>query len=166
MSDINIGITGGGFPKANLSAGDRLIFTKLYGIKDIYISVNGGSLAFERGIAKGASNLEMKFPQLGKSLPCILKVTGNSPDGDSVKINIREYGGIPDINYFDIVDLDEEGLPIYADVQSDPNSIQLYKKPIVDGKTFAARILLKTVDNTPENRMLYKIPEPVEIGES
>lgn len=160
MSDLQLSVLGLGVfrPKND----DRILTYEGKGVSSFNVRVDGGSINLEN-LLVGASYIKHTFPVLGKSLPCVFTLSSVS-NANYLYIHVEEYGAIPDPDYFKITDLDEDGLPIYAD--TDVSAICLYKKPIVDGNTFADRILLKTVDNTPENRMLYKIPESIEIGES
>lgn len=170
MADINIPIIGGYAQTVN--TGDRLLTYSAYGVESLYVHARSGGiiLATTMELTSGA-RATFKFPVIGKSLPCEFHVNYTQ---ENTAIRLLPYYGkaIPDPDYFNIIGLDEEGLPIYADTVSEPNSIQLYKKPIINGNTLGDRVLLKVLDNTPENRMLYKIPvaveipEPVEIGKS
>lgn len=70
------------------------------------------------------------FPILGKSLPqkfeCIF------PEQETAKyisINVQEYGGHPDLDYFKIIDIDENGMPIYMEEIKEKNEVKFYRKP-------------------------------------
>lgn len=164
MSDFNISVTGSYIK--NVKTADRLLAYPAYGIESLYVHARAGGVILNTTMELNSGvRTTFKFSIIGKSLPCEFNV---SYAQENTELRVRPYYGkaIPDPDYFNIIGLDEDGLPIYADSVSDANIIQIYKKPIVDGNTLGDRVLLKTVDNTAENRLLYKIPEPVENGES
>lgn len=160
MSNIKLSMASNA---ATVSNGDYLLTYEGKGLKKAFWRASSGVVAIE-GVRYGTTGVSVEYPVLGKSLPC--KFHTIVDQNRNLEYVIEEYGAIPDPDYFNIIDLDEDGLPIYADTVSEENSIQLYKKPIINGNTLGDRVILKTVDNTPENRMLYKITEPIEIAES
>lgn len=168
MSDYNLPISGSfNLFTSEIKLGDRVLTYEGYGVKRLYMDSNSsGSVVFDAFRLDQYNQVNIEFPILGKSLPCVFTVRGINISGPArICAIVKSYDAIADPDYFNIVDLDEEGLPIYADTVSEASSIQLYKKPVIYGNTLGDRVLLKTVDNTPENRMLYKIQEPVENAE-
>ena len=153
MSDLKLKITG--IDIFSIMKDDRILTHKGKGVSTFIAKVDGGSAALDNLLIV-SSYMRHTFPVLGKSLPCAFPVTYIN-GATYLYIAIEEYGAIADPDYFNITDLDKDGLPIYAEASLEGKSIQVYKKPIVNGDTFGDRVLLKTVDNTPENRLLYKI---------
>lgn len=144
--------------------GDRCLTRGGKGVKRLRLDATDDLRLNDYRLALTRYGEEIEFPIIGKSLPCVFTITYVAAETRG-NIAVIEYGAIPDPDYFKIIDLDEDGLPIYADTDSDLSIIQLFKKPIVNGTSLGDRLILKTVDNTAENRLLYKIPEPVEIDE-
>ena len=67
------------------------------------------------------------FPILGKSLPQKFEsVFPTQPEDKYLAINVEEYDGHPDLDYFDIIEIDEDGMPIYAEGESE---VKFYRKP-------------------------------------
>lgn len=68
-----------------------------------------------------------EFPQIGQSLPAIIDfnnpymnhnvfTSGNVKIADSIQIDVSiiEYDGQPDVDYFNITGINDNGMPIYA----------------------------------------------------
>lgn len=169
MSDYNLPISGSfNLFTSEIKVGDRVLTYEGYGVKRLHMDSNvTGSLVFDAFRLDQYNPVNIEFPILGKSLPCVFTVRAMLNINGLVRVCaiVNSYDAIPDPDYFNIVDLDEDGLPIYADTRSEENSIQLYKKPVIYGNSLGGRVLLKTIDNTPENRLLYKIQESVENAE-
>lgn len=169
MSDYNLPISGSSnLFTAEIKLNDRVLTYEGYGVKRLHMDSNvTGSIVFDAFRLDRQNPVNIEFPILGKSLPCVFTVKAMLNISGPVRVCaiVNSYDAIPDPDYFNIVDLDVDGLPIYADTVTEASSIQLYKKPVINGNALSDRVLLKTLDNTPENRMLYKIQEPVENAE-
>lgn len=109
-----------------------------YGVKRIHIhSTQGGYVISGMRIPSASLWFDFEFPILGHSLPCVFNVDLASSTKANITLAVCEYGGIPDVDYFDIVDLDEDGMPIY-----ETDSVR-YKKPLAeDGKSFKERVII------------------------
>lgn len=153
MSDLKLNVIGIGIFQT--VKGNRILTHEGKGVSTFIARVDAGAITLDN-IHIQDSYMRHTYPVLGKSLPCVFTIS-ETADASYLYIAIEEYGAIADPDYFNITDLDKDGLPIYAKASLEGKSIQVYKKPIVNGDTFGDRVLLKTVDNTPENRMLYKI---------
>lgn len=109
-----------------------------YGVKAIAINAeqNGYEVS---GMVLRSSQMwyNFEFPILGYSLPCVFTIDAAPKTQGLVSLAVFEYGGIPDVDYFDIIDLDKDGMPIY-----ETNFVR-YKKPLAeDGKSFKERVIL------------------------
>lgn len=70
------------------------------------------------------------FPILGKSLPQKFESTFTDQETDKyIAINVQEYGGHPDLDYFEIIDIDEYGMPIYREELKEKGEMKFYRKP-------------------------------------
>lgn len=119
-------------------SGGKINTYERYGVKALAINAeqNGYEIS---GMYLRDSSLwySFEFPVLGHSLPCVFTVDTAPSTTGLVTIAVCEYGGIPDADYFDIVDLDEDGMPIY-----ESGSVR-YKKPLAeDGKSFKERVII------------------------
>lgn len=109
-----------------------------YGVKRIRIHSTQACYVISGMRLPSAYNwFDFEFPILGHSLPCVFNVDVASSTKGNISLAVCEYGGIPDADYFDIVDLDEDGMPIY-----ESDSVK-YKKPLAeDGKSFKERVII------------------------
>lgn len=99
-------------------AGDKIYTYEGYGVKKIGLMTTGGTNVINY-IHSSSSLKVIEFPQLGKSLPCVFDIMDSTRTTTTEQIHlyfiVMEYGGQPDPKYFDIIGLDEVGMPIYAD---------------------------------------------------
>ena len=118
--------------------GAKINTYKGYGVKRIHIHSTQGSYVISGMRIPSASYwFDFEFPILGHSLPCVFNVDSAPTTKGNITLAVCEYGGIPDVDYFDIVDLDEDGMPIY-----ESDSVK-YKKPLAeDGKSFKEREII------------------------
>lgn len=111
-----------------------------YGVKAI--AINAAQNGYEvSGMTLRSSQMwySFEFPILGYSLPCVFTIDAAPETLGLISLAVSEYGGVPDEDYFDIVDLDEDGMPIY-----ETNSLR-YKKPLAeDGKSFKERVIISS----------------------
>lgn len=102
---------------AGTIGGDTIYSYEGHGVKRMHITTPDGSVLINGMFCTGDTVLE--FPVLGKSLPCVFDIEGvNMNEGVEeleLSVLIEEYAGQPDPKYFDIIGLDEVGMPIYAD---------------------------------------------------
>lgn len=120
--------------------GDKINTYGGYGVKRIHIHSTQGSYVIS-GMQLPAASFwyDFEFPVLGHSLPCVFNVDSSPTTRGIITLAVCEYGGIPDVDYFDIVDLDEDGMPIY-----ETDSVR-YKKPLAeDGKSFKERVIISS----------------------
>lgn len=119
-----------------------------YGVKRIHIHSTQGSYVISgMQIPSASSWFDFEFPILGHSLPCVFNVDSASTTRGNITLAVCEYGGIPDVDYFDIVDLDEDGMPIY-----ETDSVK-YKKPLAeDGKSFKERVIISSAKTAKTTR--------------
>lgn len=76
----------------------------------------------------GGTEKTVIFPILGKSLPQKFEVVfPTQTESKYLAINVEEYGGHPDLDYFDIIEIDEDGMPIY--VEEEESKVKFYRKP-------------------------------------
>ena len=119
-----------------------------YGVKRIHIHSTQDSYVIS-GMQIPSASLwfDFEFPILGHSLPCVFNVDSTSTTRGDITLAVCEYGGIPDVDYFDIVDLDEDGMPIY-----ETDSVK-YKKPLAeDGKSFKERVIISSAKTAKTTR--------------
>lgn len=108
-----------------------------YGVKKCAINAGASGYQFASIYLRNPNEwYRFEFPILGHSLPCVFTVNTAPETSGLISFAVFEYGGIPDVDYFDIVDLDEDGMPIY-----ETDSVR-YKKPLAeDGKSFKERVI-------------------------
>lgn len=100
---------------ANPKAGDKIYSYEGYGVKKIGLRAVGSTCTVS-DIQVYSTPQVIEFPQLGKSLPCLFDISYVAEEsGVYLNIIVMEYGGQPDPRYFDIIGLDEVGMPIYED---------------------------------------------------
>lgn len=111
-----------------------------YGVKRIHIhSTQAYYVISGMRIPSAYYWFDFEFPILGHSLPCVFNVDLASSAKGDITLAVCEYGGIPDVDYFDIIDLDKDGMPIY-----ETDSVR-YKKPLAeDGKSFKERVIISS----------------------
>ena len=118
--------------------GDKINTYEGYGVKAI--AINAAQNGYEvSGMVLRSSQMwySFEFPILGYSLPCVFTIDTAPKTQGLVSLAVLEYGGVPDADYFDIVDLDEDGMPIY-----ETENVR-YKKPLAeDGKSFKERVIV------------------------
>lgn len=86
------------------------------------------------------------FPILGKSLPQKFESIFTEQESNKyISINVQEYGGHPDLDYFDIIDIDEDGMPIYIEESKEKSEVKFYRKPYLytGGENKDERVYLK-----------------------
>lgn len=118
--------------------GDKINTYEGYGVKAI--AINASQSGYDvSGMVLASLQMwySFEFPTLGYSLPCVFTIDRAPEKQGRVSLAVLEYGGVPDADYFDIVDLDEDGMPIY-----ETDSVR-YKKPLAeDGKSFKERVII------------------------
>ena len=119
-------------------AGAKINTYEGYGVKAMAINAaKSGYVVSGMTLTSSQMWYSFEFPILGYSLPCEFTIDAAPQSQGRVSLAVLEYGGIPDADYFDIVDLDEDGMPIY-----ETNFVR-YKKPLAeDGKSFKERVIL------------------------
>lgn len=128
--------------------GDKINTYQGYGVKAI--AINAAQNGYEvSGMVLRSSQVwySFEFPILGHSLPCVFTIDTAPKTQGLVSLAVLEYGGVPDADYFDIVDLDEDGMPIY-----ETDSVR-YKKPLAeDGKSFKERVIISSAKTAKTTR--------------
>lgn len=119
-----------------------------YGVKAIAINAaQSGYVVSGMVLTSAQMWYSFEFPVLGYSLPCVFTIDTAPQTQNRVSLAVFEYGGIPDADYFDIVNLDEDGMPIY-----ETDSVR-YKKPVAeDGKSFKERVIISSAKTAKTTR--------------
>ena len=128
--------------------GDKINTYGGYGVKAC--AMNAGVSGYQLSgiyLRSPSEWYSFEFPILGHSLPCVFTVQTAPEKTGLIELAVFEYGGIPDVDYFDIVDLDEEGMPIY-----ETDSVR-YKKPLAeDGNSFKERVIISSAKTAKTTR--------------